>query len=173
MLGRPVAAVFGLGSLAMLVQFVGSPLYADWVDVGAIWDMLSWVIAVVSLLALVVDLPAEDRGLGLQERLCGGDILHYRLLCHSLPGHRVLPELDQQPHALGGGRGDPARLVGGHRRALHRHTGVPRHSPLAKPRLNACLSRRRLYPTSIPAPRNTVLRRGAEARLRCSRPTGG
>ena len=54
MLGRPVAAVFGLGSLAMLVQFVGSPLYADWVDVGAIWDMLSWVIAVVSLLALVV-----------------------------------------------------------------------------------------------------------------------
>ncbi len=54
MLGRPLAAIFGGASLAMLVHFVASPLYAEWVDVGLIWDSLSWVIAVVSLLALGV-----------------------------------------------------------------------------------------------------------------------
>ena len=54
MLGRPLAIVFGVASLAMLVQFTASPLYSNLVDVGAIWDALSYVIAVVSLLALVV-----------------------------------------------------------------------------------------------------------------------
>ena len=54
MLGRPLAIVFGVASLAMLVQFTASPLYSSLVDVGAIWDALSYVIAVVSLLALVV-----------------------------------------------------------------------------------------------------------------------
>ena len=52
---RPVlAAVLGAASLAMLVHFVANPLYDDWVDVGAVWDAFSYVLAVGYLLALGV-----------------------------------------------------------------------------------------------------------------------
>ncbi len=38
----------------MLVHFVANPLYDDWVDVGAVWDAFSYVLAVGYLLALGV-----------------------------------------------------------------------------------------------------------------------
>ena len=54
MLLRSLAAAFGAASLAMLVHSVANPLYDDQVNTGAIWDTLSWIMAVVFPLALVV-----------------------------------------------------------------------------------------------------------------------
>ena len=54
MLRPALAAVLGAASLAMLVHFVANPLYDEWVDVGAVWDAFSYVLAVGYLLALGV-----------------------------------------------------------------------------------------------------------------------
>ena len=54
MLIRILAAALGAASLAMLVHSVANPLYDDQVNAGAIWDTLSWIMAVGFPLALVV-----------------------------------------------------------------------------------------------------------------------
>ena len=54
MLRPALAAVLGAASLAMLVHFVANPLYDEWVDVGAVWDAFSYVLAVGYLLVLGV-----------------------------------------------------------------------------------------------------------------------
>ena len=54
MLIRTLAAVLGAASLAMLVHSVAYPLYDDQVNAGAIWDALTWIMAVGFPLALAV-----------------------------------------------------------------------------------------------------------------------
>ena len=69
MLIRTLAAVLGAASLAMLVHSVANPLYDDQVNAGAIWDTLSWIMAVGFPLALARDIPAQDRGHSLRGQL--------------------------------------------------------------------------------------------------------
>ena len=63
---RTSAAALGAASLAMLVHFVANPLYDEWVNNGAIWDALGWVMAVGFPLAMALTyrLKSEAAALG-------------------------------------------------------------------------------------------------------------
>ena len=51
-LRKPLSVILGLMAVVVLVHFLFSPFYEDSVDVGEVWNILNWVMAVGVVITL-------------------------------------------------------------------------------------------------------------------------
>ena len=60
-LRKPLAVILGLTAFAVLFHFVLSPFYEDVVESDDVWNVLNWFMALAVIVALVIDLPGQER----------------------------------------------------------------------------------------------------------------
>ena len=133
---RALAAVLGAASLALLVHSVANPLYDDQVNAGAIWDTLSWIMAVGFPLALVVTYRLKTEATASEAASAGAilstvafyvtafvAVVFFRIFISSL----VHVEAEDAISRI---------YIGSNRRVLRSYRRIPCHPPLAKTRLD-------------------------------------